>query len=427
MAMGLALAALLGARPGMAASPVSAAHLEVKLVGQIALGKWDELSLEDVDSAGRVLLVDNYIGGVHPIGAVRPRVGLLVWNLSEGKFTRRVFPNWTPPRGSRLTKTLLDSFRIGREPFALLPGGREAVGTYGYYVVHVNLVDGNVQWILSSRRLADSKPPFRAASYAGGRIAVLAMSPSRDRFAVAFNIGPWPALFIFRPGSDEPIAKWRLARFAQSLAWSPDEKRIAVLYNSQFDEHLRDLKWNAAGSHLPNLALFSVRTGERKLLTFTGAPEARVEFSKDGTWLYCIDAGMGTSLYESDRGIRVLSARDGRRIRVFRGGRHGVVGNFAQSPDGKLIVADASIRPPPWKGAYNEKLGRFTVLDSLTGRVLFHQRGKMMSGVLESDPYVFAFAPDGRRLLVESGKELGPPGSRAIEIYSISGHGGVRR
>jgi hypothetical protein len=242
----------------------------------------------------------------------------------------------------------------------------------------------------------------------------------KDKFAVGVNVGMWPWLFVFRRDTDKPIAGWRLNRPVMSMAWSPDGTRLAVLYNSRFDAHLKYF-WKIGYWHLPNLAVFDVPSGKQEFAVFTGEAESHVEFGRDGSLVYVIAQHLFWGLFgEEGRGIKVFSALNGKKVRNFKGGRHGVRTNFALSPDGKLIVADASTQPFSWEGATIEKIGRFVILDSASGRVLFSQPGQRMHGSAGSLPFEFALTPDGQTLLVDTWTNWGPPGSDAIDIYSVT-------
>lgn len=400
----------------------SADHVLVKYVGRIAVGGppgW--LTLQDVDDRGRVLVIDNNVlaSAKRGPGVLTAQPILLIWNLSRHVFSYRLPLDLTVPLRTSLAKERPWSFQVEPRQFRFLLQD-EVVGTLGCYVVRLDLAHRKARWILPSPNACEPHPPYLARRDVTGPPAVLSVNRQRDEFAVGVNVGPWPRLFVFGRDADKPIASWRLSRPVTSLAWSPDGARLAVLYNSRFDAHLKYF-WKIGYWRLPNLVVFDVPSGKQEFAVFTGEAESHVEFSKDGSLLYVIAQHLFWGLFgEEGKGIKVFSAFDGKKVRNFKGGRHGVRTNFALSPDGKLIVADASTQPFSWEGgATIEKIGRFVILDSASGRVLFSQPGRRMDGSAGSLPFEFVFTPDGRTLLADPNSKWGIPGSDAIDIYSV--------
>ena len=396
-------------------------RVEVKEVGRIALSNVDWLTLQDVDDRGRVLVIHNSVFGSprRSLGVVSAQPILLLWDLSTHAFSYRLPLDLTVPRGSALAKAWPSIFETAPRQFRFLSNG-EVVGVVGCYVVRLDLAKGKANWILPSPDACEPQPPYFASRNVTSRAEILSMNRRREEFAVGVNVGKWPRLFIFGPTGDKPIASWKLDRPVTSLAWSPDGSRLAVLYDSSFDAQLKYI-CKLEYPHLPNLAVFDMPSGKQEFSVFTGEPENQVAFSADGSRLYCIAQHLNWGLLGAEgQGIKVFGASDGKKVRSFKGGPHGVGQNFSLSPDGKLIVADASTQPFSWEGATIDKIGRFVILNSSSGRVVFDQPGRRMHGSARGLPYEFAFTPDGRTLLVDPWTSWGIPGSFAIDVYSVT-------
>jgi len=395
--------------------------VQVKEAGRIALSNDDWLTLQDLDDRGRVLIVDNNIETkMGHYGPIRPHPILLIWDLGRHEISYRLPLDLRVPLATPLARAWPSIFEIEPQQFRFLANG-EVVGMVGCYVVRLDLAQGKANWILPSLDACDPHPPYFASRNVTSRAEILSVNRRREEFAVGVNVGKWPRLFIFGPTGDKPIASWKLDRPVTSLAWSPDGSRLAVLYDSRFDAQLKYL-WKTDYSRLPNLVVFDVPGGKQQFSAFTGEPENQVAFSTDGSRLYCIAQHLNWGLLGgTGKGIKVFNARDGKNVGNFKGGSHGVRQSFSLSPDGKLIVADASTRPFSWEGATNYKIGRFVILDSTNGRVVFAQPGRTMGGLAGSFPFEFAFAPpDGRTLLVDLWTHFGIAGSDAIDIYSVT-------
>jgi hypothetical protein len=395
--------------------------VEVKEAGRIALSNVDWLTLQDVDDQGRVLIVDNNISAKRGYyGPITPHPILLMWDMTRHEFSCRLPLDLTVPQGSALAKSWPSIFEIAPRQFGF-PASGEVVGTVGCYVFRLDPAKGKAHWTLPSPNACEPHPPYLAHGDTGAPGAVLSINRRRDKFAVGVNVGNWPWLFVFGPDADEPIANWRLDRPVWSLAWSPDGSRLAALYNSKFDAQLKYF-WKGGYWRLPNLVVFDVPSGKQEFSLFTGRAESHVEFSRDGSLLYCMAQLLYWGLFgEEGKGIKVFSSVDGKKVRSFKGGPHGVGQNFSLSPDGKLIVADASTQPFTWEGgATINKNGRFVILNSESGQVVFSQHGRLMHGSARALPYEFAFTADGKTLLVDPWTHFGIAGSDAIDIYSVS-------
>jgi hypothetical protein len=395
--------------------------VQVKAAGSISLGKSDLLTLQDVDDRDRVLVIDNNVsdGTKRGPGVLSARPILLVWDLARREFTYRLSLNLTVPQGTALAKVWPSIFEIEPQQFRFLANG-DVVGTVGCYVVRLDLAKGKAHWVLPSLDACDAHPPYFASRNVTSRAEILSMNRRREEIAVGVNVGNWPRLFVFGPTGDKPIASWKLDRPITSLAWSPDGSRLAALYNSRFDANLKYF-WKLEYSQLPNLAVFDVPSGKQEFSVFTGEPENQVAFSADGSRLYCIAQHLNWGLLGgTGKGIKVFDAPNGKKVGNFKGGAHGARQSFSLSPNGKLIVADASTQPFSWEGATNYKIGRFVILDSTNGLVVFAQSGRTMGGLAGSLPFEFAFTADGKTLLVDPWTYFGIPGSFAIDIYSVT-------
>src|SRR5262249_42018769 len=149
---------------------------------------------------------------------------------------------------------------------------------------------------------------------------------------------------------------------------------------------------------------------------FSGGPEAKLEYSPDGHFIYCMSQNRFLGYSWSDWGketVKVFSAADGAVVRTMRLSRNGIRNSFALSADGKLIAADAStdlfrlLQEPD----FAHKMGRFAVFNSETSEKLFEYHSPMdgqMTAAIR-----FAFSPDGRTLFVDFNRE-------GVVIYSIN-------
>jgi hypothetical protein len=297
--------------------------------------------------------------------------------------------------------------------------GDLAVGTRGYILVVISLRRRAALWSVDFRR-SDAKHTF--ASF--GPSFLLPVDEQQHRFALFLNnqAAKDPEVFLYTARSSSPYMRWRLPRFVQSAAWSPDGKRLAVLYSGSCDSRLNyyqvDIKRKLLT--LPDVAVFDARTGHVDFSFFSGQPEAQIAYSPDGKLLYTIvDSGALPMTFFPHHGrddIRVFSATDGKLVRTMHVPHTGVRSRFALSPDGKLIAADATTNatwvphdPPPIAV-------RFVLLDIATGKRIFEHEETWGGG--DATATTLMFSPDGRFLITDP---LAATGEGPVEIYKIAG------
>jgi WD40 repeat protein len=173
---------------------------------------------------------------------------------------------------------------------------------------------------------------------------------------------------------------------------------------------------------LPDVAVFDARTGHLDYSFFSGQPEAQISYGPDGKSLYCVvDSGalpMTFLSYHVRNAIRVFSATDGKLMRAIHVPRTGVRSSLVFSPNGKLIVADAStVQPDLFRdpGDVGRKV-RFVILDGHSGwRLLTANLGVWHS---EAPPSFF-FSPDGQTLVVDPNPNS--TGEGPVKIFRLVG------
>lgn len=282
------------------------------------------------------------------------------------------------------------------------------VGSYGCFVVVVDPHRGAIEWsskipeIPHKDSLKDSARSFATA--------LLAVDRRDWKFAVLVNneVMKEPEVFLYNARSSAPLLHWRLPRFAQSAAWSPDGKKLVVLYSGLCDSRLtyywQGLKRGGPPLALPDVAVFDARTGHLDYSFFSGQPEAQISYGPDGKSLYCVvDSGALPITFLSHHArdaIRVFSATDGKLMRAIHVPRTGVRSSLVFSPNGKLIVADAStfqsdlFRDPGDVG----RNVRFVILGRTSGRRLLTRGLGVWHSVASPS---FLFSPDGHMLFVD--------------------------
>lgn len=124
--------------------------------------------------------------------------------------------------------------------------------------------------------------------------------------------------------------------------------------------------------------------------------------------------------------VRMFSASTGDLLETVTSGRYQLHNNFALSPDGRLIVADASTHAP-WlllnalrhgERVLYIKMARFVILDAQTGKLLFEHHEETAGPGYGMYPMRFGFSPDGRRLLVDP-NFAGCSDNERVDVYSL--------
>lgn len=302
------------------------------------------------------------------------------------------------------------------------PAGDRVVGLYGCFIVVIKLGEPAVEW---SARIPEIPHKYSLAdSVRFFPTALLAVDRREQKFAVLVNneIMKKPEVFLYKARSKSPFLSWRIPRFAQDIAWSPDGKKLAVLYSGLCDGHLNyyDVNVKRKLLTLPDVAVFDARTGHLDFSFFSGQPEAQIAFSPDGKLLYCIvHSGALPMTFFPHHGrdaIRLFSAADGKLVQTIRVPGTGIRSRFALSPDGKLIAADATTNPT-WVWHDPPPIAvRFVLLDVATGKKLFEHEETWGGG--DATVTTLMFSPDGRFLITDP---LAATGEGPVEIYRLVG------
>jgi len=313
-----------------------------------------------------------------------------------------------------------------------VPGrGKAGDGRQGEFLTLIDAqASHDMPWVLISADLSNPEPPQLDAGVDHLIGSTMAVNSVRGLVAAGFNVGLRPRIFLYNAELKGPKIL-ELSQFVQDVCWSPDGTRLAVLYSGEIDS-----KGNFVGNDphfrplgTPDIEIFDPTSGERQLRFFSGDREAKVAFSPDGTRLYTVS--LRDKATNQGGSVRIFSASSGTLLKAITSSRYQLHNNFAVSPDGKLIVADASTKPPylPWlrnvlrygERGLSNKTARFVILDARNGKALFENHevapgppGGMM------DPMQFAFTPDGRRLLVDPNFAGCGFGER-VDVYSFDG------
>ncbi|TAM79100.1 MAG: YncE family protein [Acidobacteria bacterium] len=292
----------------------------------------------------------------------------------------------------------------------------------------VDLENGSiVRPLLPSRDLVNSESPALHIPLREPVPMIASVSPDRGAVAVASNIGSGPKMFIYKSDLTGQIGSWSLPRYAEGIAWSPDGKHVAVLYDGKFDGREKYVgqfpQWMPV--RLPDIAVFDSATGAELLNFSTGGPESKIVFSPDGQFIYAISETSNITSLQKDA-LRVFSSRTGKFVRVIAPNGPRLHDNFALSPDGRFIAADASTAR--WHPFFTEptpeifgNVARVVVLNATTGKVIF-SRIRRTSVAFPLNPI---FIPDGRLLIVQYGPDRSAKGNQRdlvhIVAYSLAG------
>jgi hypothetical protein len=249
---------------------------------------------------------------------------------------------------------------------------------------------------------------------------IVSVAHDQGTVAVASNIGTSPRMFIFNSDLTRQLRSWPLTRYVKSLAWSPDGKRVGVLYDGKFDGSGKYVgqfpQWMPV--RLADISLFDAVTGKELLKFFTGGPESQIVFSHDGQVIYTISEMSNVTSLQKDA-LRVFSSHTGVLVRVIAPNGPHLHDEFAVSPDGRFIAADASseLGHPFWtEPVAFSNVSRVVVLDSKTGKVLFSRERKTGTAA----PLNPIFTPDGRLLIVQYGPYLSAKGKQRATIHIVA-------
>lgn len=291
----------------------------------------------------------------------------------------------------------------------------------------VNLRSGSiVRSVLPSSDLTDPKSPPLHVPLGNPVPMIVSVAPERGTVAVASNIGKGPRMFIFNSDLTRQLWSWPLKRYVEDSAWSPDGKRLAALYDGRFDSkrnYVGELPQSKWPTSLPDIETFDPTSGAVLMQCTSGHPESEIKFSRDGSLIYTISQQSVAGPMRGD-GVRVFSSTSGKLVRVIAPNRPRLHDEFALSPDGHFIAADAStdLPHPFWtEPVAFSNVTRVVLLDAKSGKVLFQHKRK----IGRAAPLNPIFTPDGRLLIVQYGPYLSAKGKQRevvhVVAYSMAG------
>ena len=396
---------------------LSGAQALVTRVSSIPLQWRRQAVLEDVCDNGLVLLNGDGIGD-------DPHV-LLLWDMAKGKPTFRVSVDALRPRESAGPKENLD---LREGPMRCLDAGKRIIALSAVHLVLIDAEKGaELARVLPSEDLKDlTSSPLLQVTWHVTKTA-LDVDSHNGQIAAAFNWGTKPRVFLYTEDLRTATKSWELSRYVEDIHLAPDGKKLAVLYSGGFDANGNfvgaDPNFRLAA--IPDVEIFDTSSGKSLLRFFTGDLEAKIAFSPDGACLYTISLAQYNVATGRKAAIRAFSALDGTLLRTLASPRHELRNSFALSPDGKLIVADASTPAPAFflkeifaERAFYRKRARFVILDAQAGTLLYEHAEETGGSASGDAPMRFGFSPDGGNLLVDA-NHGGWADNERVDVYSL--------
>jgi hypothetical protein len=355
-------------------------------------------AVEDTGRSG-LLLLDRGSDFAVAAGSYGKYVPDLALRTAEGGriISRRRLLSWLSFKAARQGRLYDDpepTFRFVCPPGTLLM-------VQVPWLALVDLRTGSIiRSLLPSPDLSDShsRAPHVLSNPLPMAVAVLADGRA---VAVASNVGDRPRLFVYNSDLTRCMAVRSLPRYATGLAWSPHGKRVAVLYDGKFNGK-RDFVGEfpkLMPVRLPDVAIFDADAGRQIMTFFTGGPESEIAFSPGGSLIYVISQESNVTSLQQDA-VRAFDSHTGKLVRTLAPKGPPVHDEFAISPDGQVIAANASTGL--WHPFFTEApafgdVSRVELFDAKTGRVIF-SRSARTSADLGLNP---VFSPDGRLLIVQ--------------------------
>jgi len=367
--------------------------------------------LIDVDNQGRLLIWQ---------GPYEAHLPYLLWDFQR----QAVVSNFS----AHIPKEVQAKSLPGPTGIFFQPSGRVVVFRRPWLILEDPIRNEEIRHVVPNPLYLGPGILNRPGTSAGGPgIEIPAINPHDGSVAVAFNVHGNIMVYVYDAELEKPLGAWSLPRYVQGLAWSPAGDRLAILFNGRLDGTGPPIteddvyQFHEGNRTAPGDDVWIVepRSGNPLVKFRTGSNEWRIAFSPDGRIVYVIQDFYYS--YPPDRSvIQGFSAISGDRVHTFTAGPRGVHMNFAVSPDGKLIAADASTEVRqmlPWREpVYGAKMARVVLLDSGTGKLLFEHDEKTEGEF--SDPLEFAFSPDSRFLFVNFALSDHIPYNH-IEVFSL--------
>lgn len=396
--------------------------------------KWGESWSRPLDASRQGTLLVLPWGRTYDGGQKVPwEPGLLVWNYQRQRIAFEFPRNYDWVKWEdRVPERLRGDWQ-----FRFQGDGSRIVGVQTPWLVLIDVKKQvEIGRVLPSESYLRKDCPGRPDSEVGVRICHLAIDPQNGSAAAVYNIGKDTHLYVYDSELKTQLAGWQLPRMVKDLCWSPDGKKLGVLFNGRFDENRKE---QLVDNHFtdtlqePDVWIMDPRSGEPLVKFRTGTAQDQIAFSKDGNLIYVINdylyqprgGAMGVLSPGHKGAIRVFSALSGALVQTITAGPKGLHSGFCLSPDGSLIAADASTYPPRGLDLElipGEKKSRVVLLDAKTGHLLFEHHEETYGEV--SDPLGMAFSPNGRLLFVDFPRSNKNPHQR-IEVYSIDGVNGT--
>jgi len=375
-----------------------------------------EAVLEDVCSSG-LLLLNGITMGMNP--------ELLLSDPQTGRPQSEIpMRSWVDAQAALYKAN--EPWQDG--PFRCVAGGKQVAAVLADDLVLLD-TEGKPELRRVRGPQRDPRNPFnRVMWHANDR--AMSVNPRDGSLAVAFNGGSEPRVYIYGPDLRKLIGSWALPRYIEDICWSPDGEKLGALYSGAFDGKN---EFVGANPHfkltgIPDVEVFGANSAKSLLRFFSGDLEGKVAFSPDGGTIYTITLARYHGFKRWGRGaIRAFSAEDGRLVRILRVPGTGVRNNFALSPDGRLIVADASTPAPKFflremiADTFSwQKVARFVILDAQTGKLMFEHHEKTPGQATGVVPMRFGFSPDGKLLFVDA-NHAGWGRDSQVDVYSVEG------
>jgi hypothetical protein len=307
-------------------------------------------------------------------------------------------------------------------PFRFLKHADRILGIRYPWLVLTDARTGNeIRRALPSEGLTDLNSPIWS-SFGRPFLLALALRAQDDAVAIAFNYESRPRIYVYNPDLTDKLHTWQKDRYINNICWSPDGKRLALLYSGKYDQERTFVGSDPTKMpvRLPDVEIIDVESGATLKEFFTGGPESMIAFSPDGSLLYTISEMKSLGYLSSDwerEMIRAFSPETGDLVRTLTVKRTGLRSVLAVSSDGRYLAADAWT--PLWHFPLTEDNDRggkdlVVVLEATTGKVVF--RSLLKTGAPGGSGPLFS--SDGRLLITG----FGPDRSREEEISRMIGH-----